>query len=74
MVFVEHKHLEKNGNLAFEVILKPASGNSPLRAISLQNSNRLSLSENDIKHKLHMADERRQVGLNIAIITFHFCH
>lgn len=46
--------------MAFEVILKPASNDSPLRPVSPPKGNRISLSEEDIKIKLLKAEERRQ--------------
>ncbi|KAK7100780.1 stathmin-like isoform X2 [Littorina saxatilis] len=54
------KPIKKSGSLAFEVILKPASNNSPLRPVSPPKSSRISLSEEDIKLKLQKAEERRQ--------------
>ncbi|XP_076440402.1 uncharacterized protein LOC143279938 isoform X1 [Babylonia areolata] len=54
------KPVQRSGSLAFEVILKPAANNSPLRPASPPKSNRVSLSEQDIKIKLQKAEERRQ--------------
>ena len=57
-----NKPVEKSGSLAFEVILKPAASNSPLRPVSPPKIKRLTLSEEDIKIKLQKAEERRQVS------------
>ena len=57
-----NKPVEKSGSLAFEVILKPAASNSPLRPVSPPKIKRLTLSEEDIKIKLQRAEERRQVS------------
>jgi len=54
------KPIKKSSSLAFEVILKPASNNSPVRPVSPPKSNRISLSQEDIKLKLQKAEERRQ--------------
>lgn len=55
------KPVPKSGSLAFEVILKPASNDNPLRPVSPPKINRVVLSEDDIKLKLKKAEERRQV-------------
>ncbi|XP_025110438.1 stathmin-3-like isoform X2 [Pomacea canaliculata] len=54
------KPVPKSGSLAFEVILKPASNDNPLRPVSPPKINRVVLSEDDIKLKLKKAEERRQ--------------
>nr|KAG5700805.1 hypothetical protein BaRGS_035008 [Batillaria attramentaria] len=54
------KPIQKSGSLAFEVILKPAQNDAPLRPISPPKNNRVVLSEEDIKLKLKKAEERRQ--------------
>ncbi|KAK2149283.1 hypothetical protein LSH36_457g02041 [Paralvinella palmiformis] len=50
---------EKSGGLAYEVILKPASIESPARPPSPPKTER-PLSQEDIEKKLAEADERRQ--------------
>ena len=65
------KPVQKSGSLAFEVILKPATNDSPLRPVSPPKINRLTLSENDIKLKLQKAEERRQVSNSIHVQVQH---
>ncbi|KAL8606504.1 hypothetical protein ACOMHN_037735 [Nucella lapillus] len=54
------KPVKRSGSLAFEVILKPAANEGTARPVSPPKSNRVTLSEDDIKLKLLKAEERRQ--------------
>ena len=53
---------EKSGGLAYEVILKPASTESPARPPSPPKNGR-PLSQVDIEKKLAEAEKRRQVSV-----------
>ena len=67
------KPVKKSNSTAFEVILKPAASDSPLRPISPPKLNRVSLSQEDIKLKLQKAEERRQVcpEMNVKKVGVH---
>lgn len=52
---------EKAGGVAFEVILKPASGDAPPLVVGSPTKER-PLSQLDIERKLQEAEERRLVN------------